>query len=379
MMTNKLKAQLLSNTARHTTEVLLANIFLAAVNGAVFWQSMPHTFIVVWGLSLLIICLFRGFVAYTYNRAPQRQSLTAWNIQMVLTSTLQGIAWGVFSVVAYQYLSLGEMVIVIMTTAGMTAGAVASTSSSLAAYLGFSITTLTPLALTFLSAEHTQTKAAGFLICLFFLLMLRQTRTLNQLLIDSITNSLELEKANHRSEKLAKELYQLSTMDALTLIANRRGFDEALSREWQRAKRTESALTIIIIDVDNFKAYNDHLGHQAGDKCLQDIALELSHHARRAGDVVARYGGEEFALIMPDLHEGEGLDTAKTVCKSIEKLKLEHPASNCSAFVTVSAGVHRTVPKRFEDSQQLIKYADIALYQAKAEGRNQAVCFTGRE
>ena len=379
MTNSKLKAQLLSNTARHTTEVLLANLFLAAVNGAVFWQSIPNDFIIVWGLALFIICLFRGYVAYAYNRAPQRQSLNAWNIQMIISSTLQGVAWGVFSVVAYQYLTLGEMVIVVMTTAGMTAGAVASTSSSLGAYLGFSITTLTPLALTFLSAEHTQTKAAGFLICLFFLLMLRQTRTLNQLLIDSIANGLELEKANHRSKKLAKELYQLSTMDALTLIANRRGFDEALSREWQRAKRTESALTIIIIDVDNFKAYNDHFGHQAGDKCLQDIALELSHHARRAGDVVARYGGEEFALIMPDLQEGGDLDTAKTVCEDIEKLKLEHPVSNCSAFVTVSAGVHRTVPKRFEDSQQLVKYADVALYQAKAEGRNRAICFTGRE
>ncbi len=297
---------------------------------------------------------------------------------MFLASTLQGIAWGVFSLIAYRYLSLGEMVIIIMTTAGMTAGAVASTSSSVPAFLGFSVTTLTPLAMIFLSEDNIETRAAGFLICLFFMLTLRQTRTINQVLIDSISNNLELEKANQRGEKLAKELYQLSTMDALTLVANRRGFDEALAREWQRAKRTDSALTLIIIDVDNFKIYNDKLGHQSGDKCLQEIALELSQHARRAGDVVARYGGEEFALIMPDLQDGEGIETAKTICRDIEKLKLEHPQSDCSPFVTVSAGVHSTIPKRFEDSEQLVKYADIALYQAKAEGRNRAACFVGQ-
>ncbi len=377
MTQNRLKAQLLSNTALQTTEVLLANVFLAAVNAAVFWQSIPQAFLMVWGASLLFICLFRGCVAYAYIRNPQRQSLSAWNLQMIIASTLQGIAWGVFSLIAYRYLSLGEMVIVIMTAAGMTAGAVASTSSSIAAFLGFSVTTLMPLALTFLSSDHLETKAAGFLVCLFFLLTLRQTRTINQILINSISSNLELEKANQRGEKLAKELYQLSTMDALTLVANRRGFDEALAREWQRAKRTESALTLIIIDVDNFKTYNDKLGHQAGDKCLQDIAVELSHHARRAGDVVARYGGEEFALIMPDLHDGEGVETARTICRDIERLKIKHPESNCSSFVTVSAGVHSTVPKRFEDSEQLVKYADVALYQAKAEGRNRATRFTG--
>ncbi len=377
MTKDRLRSQLLRNTALQTTEVILANVFLAAVNAAVFWKAMPHRFLVAWGLALLLICFFRGYVAFAYTRKPQIQSLNAWNLQMILTSTLQGIAWGVFSLVAYHYLSLGEMVIVIMTTAGMTAGAVASTSSSLVAFLGFSITTLMPLALTFLSSDDIESKAAGFLICLFFLLTLRQTRTINQVLIDSISNNLELEKANERGEKLAKELYQLSTMDALTLISNRRGFDEALAREWQRAKRTESTLTLIMVDVDNFKAYNDKSGHQAGDRCLQEIATELSHHARRAGDSVARYGGEEFALIMPDLKDGEGIAIANSICQDIERLKLDHPRSECSPFVTVSAGVHSIIPRRFDDSDELIRYSDIALYQAKSEGRNRAVCFSG--
>jgi len=375
MPNNKLKSRLLTNSAQQTAEVLLANLFLTAVNAAVFWQVMPQYFLLGWCLAIIVICILRGYIAYVFSTAPQRQSFSAWDKQMMITSTLQGVAWGVFCVVAYRFLSLSEMVIVIMTAAGMTAGAVASSSSSLTAFLGFSIPTLLPLSLVLLSEDDTESKVAGLLICLFFLLMMRQTRTINRTLVESIGNSIELENSKQRSEKLAKELYQLSTMDALTLIANRRGFDEALSREWQRSKRTDSALTLILIDVDNFKAYNDHFGHQAGDKCLQDIALELAHHARRAGDVVARYGGEEFALILPDLEDGSGLDTAIAICRDIEKLKIEHPTSDCSSVVTISAGVHYSIPKRFEDSQQLVKYADIALYRAKAEGRNRASSF----
>lgn len=378
MSNNKLQSRLLTNTAQQTPEVLLANLFLASVNAAVFWQTMPQSFLIGWCLSIVLVSSLRGYVAYTFVRRPQKYALASWDIQMIIASTLQGIAWGAFCLTSYQYLSLSEMVIVIITAAGMTAGAVASTSSSLMAFLGFSIPALLPLALVLLSANDFTAKAIGFLLCLFLLLTMRQTRTINRTLKGSICNSLELEKSKKRSESLAKELYQLSTMDALTLVANRRGFDEALSREWQRSKRTNSTLTLILLDVDNFKAYNDHFGHQAGDKCLQDIAQELSQHARRAGDVIARYGGEEFALILPDLERGIGLDIATTICSDIEKLKLKHPQSDCAAVVTVSAGVHAIIPKRFEDSQQLIKYADIALYQAKAEGRNRASSFQGK-
>lgn len=375
----KVQARLLANTANQTTEVLLGNLFLAAVNAAVFWRELPHSFVIGWCIALLIICFLRWSVAFAYLRMPQRQALHHWWLEMFITSVLQGVAWGVYSVIAYQHLSLGSMLIVIMSTAGLTAGAVASTSSSVYTFLGFSVPALLPIALTLLSENQIEARASGFLACLFFMLTLRQSRTINQVLLDNIGTSVELEKSKNRSEKLAKELYQLSTMDALTLVANRRGFDEALSREWQRAKRTESALTLILLDVDNFKAYNDHLGHQAGDKCLQDIAVELTHHARRAGDVVARYGGEEFALILPDIDSREGVEIAEQICRDIERLKLPHPATDCGEVVTVSAGVHCTTPKRFEDSQQLVKYADIALYQAKAEGRNRVSSFKGLE
>ena len=369
---HKLDALLLKNTAQQTTEVLLGNMFLMAVNTAIFWQAIPQSFLIIWSLSLTIICVFRSLLAYIYLNRPQVQALQRWQALMIITSVAQGIAWGTYCAVAYQYLSLGEMVIVVMSGAGMTSGAVASTSSSRVAFLSFSIATLAPLAFLFLSSGTPKEQASGFLICLFFLLTLRQTKTINQLLIDSFSNSIELEKSKLRSDTLAKELYQLSTMDALTFIGNRRGFDEALTREWQRATRTHSPLSLILMDVDNFKAYNDNLGHQEGDACLKEIATHLAAHTRRAGDYVARYGGEEFAIILPDTTIEKALAAADTICKSIEALELNHPQSNCSRFVTLSAGVYSLSPSVDNDRQDLVRYADQALYQAKSEGRNCA-------
>ncbi len=374
MAQETLKSRLLICSAQQTNEVLIASLVLMAVNGVIFWQSIPHCFISIWSGCLFVTCLIRGYGAHIYLRTPELQPIAKWNVQMISTSILQGIAWGVFSVVAYRYLSLGDMIIVMMTIAGMTAGAVTSTSSSFISFLGFSVTALLPLALVMLSASDKESKAIGLLLNLFFLLTLRQARTMNKILVTSIGNSIELERAKLRSESIAKELYQLSTMDSLTLISNRRGFDEALSREWQRSRRTESALTLILLDVDNFKAYNDHFGHPAGDKCLRDIALELTHHARRGGDIVSRYGGEEFAIILPDLNNGLGIDIANNICSAVEKLKLEHPISDCSDVVTISAGVHSTIPGRFQDSQELIKCADLRSIVLRHTGATEQHC-----
>ncbi len=374
--THKLDALLLKNTARQTTEVLLGNMFLMVINAAIFWNSIPQKFLIIWSLSLTSICVLRSLLAFIYLNRPQVQTLERWQALMLITSLAQGIAWGTYCAVAYQHLSLGEMVIVVMSGAGMTSGAVASTSSSRVAFFSFSVATLAPLAFLFLSSGTPKEQASGFLICLFFLLTFRQTKTINQLLIDSFSNSIELEKSKLRSDTLAKELYQLSTMDALTFIGNRRGFDEALTREWQRATRTNSPLSLILMDVDHFKAYNDNLGHQEGDQCLKEIATQLATHTRRAGDYVARYGGEEFAIILPDTTAEDALALADTVCKGIEALKLKHPQSSCGHFVTISAGVHTLSPTTDNDRQDLVRYADQALYQAKSDGRNCARCFS---
>lgn len=158
----------------------------------------------------------------------------------------------------------------------------------------------------------------------------------------------------------------------MTGIANRRRFDEVLANEWRRAQRAGSYLMLAMIDVDWFKTYNDHYGHQAGDICLRNIAQTLATQTNRAGDLVARYGGEEFALIITTISAENALAFAQRLCEALEKVNLPH-AMSPFGHVTVSIGVSCTTHGEQESAEDLLRNADEALYAAKEKGRNQAM------
>ena len=171
---------------------------------------------------------------------------------------------------------------------------------------------------------------------------------------------------------LNRKLEALSTTDGLTGIANRRRFDEVLAAEWNRAARMGQPLSLAMLDVDWFKKYNDHYGHQAGDECLRHIANVLKASVCRTGDLVARYGGEEFAFIVPGTDGISAMSMARRVLGTLEALALPHEVSEIG-YVTVSIGVASTVPREGESPEILIKNADESLYRAKEQGRNRAV------
>lgn len=171
-----------------------------------------------------------------------------------------------------------------------------------------------------------------------------------------------------------KELQRLSSLDGLTGIANRRVFDQQMDQEWTRAQRHRTPLAMLIIDIDNFKAYNDSLGHQAGDNCLREVAKILQDEMKRPGDSVARYGGEEFAVILPDTDIfGAGV-VALNIRNALQARALPHPASTTAPNVTLSIGVNVAIPKAMDTIQDFIGGADRALYQVKRSGRNN-ICF----
>jgi diguanylate cyclase (GGDEF)-like protein len=172
------------------------------------------------------------------------------------------------------------------------------------------------------------------------------------------------EQSEDRSRLLAVE-------DQLTGLANRRSIDDTLKKEWARASRHERPLALIMLDVDFFKKYNDCYGHQSGDQCLKDISSVLQDSAQRANDLAARYGGEEFLLILPDTDHTTAQLIAKNVCGSIAELKIPHEQSTFSV-VTASAGISVLSNKSHKDIAGLLRAADLALYQAKQNGRNQA-------
>jgi diguanylate cyclase (GGDEF)-like protein len=162
--------------------------------------------------------------------------------------------------------------------------------------------------------------------------------------------------------------------DGLTGIANRRTFDEHVDRVWAQAAREGRPLTLLMIDIDHFKAYNDRFGHQAGDECLRRVAWSLSSHARRPLDLTARYGGEEFAMILYDTRRQHAEDMARQVQLGIQALALAHPDSpGPGARLTVSIGIACIDPQSNRSQYGFIQLADEALYAAKERGRNCTV------
>lgn len=169
----------------------------------------------------------------------------------------------------------------------------------------------------------------------------------------------------------AQQLSLLSQQDALTGLANRRYLDETLDNEWRRALRHETPLTIMMVDIDYFKSYNDTLGHLKGDECLKEIAIAISSIAARSGDLVARYGGEEFLLLFPMTNAQQALIQVERLMSAINKIAIEHPCSSVSGSVTISVGVATTIPRLNDSISAFVARADHALYKAKTNGRNQ--------
>ena len=175
---------------------------------------------------------------------------------------------------------------------------------------------------------------------------------------------LALEEANQKLERL-------SFLDGLTNIANRRRFDEFLQIEWRRAVREAAPLSVILADIDFFKAYNDTYGHEAGDEILKKVAGALAATVNRPADLVARYGGEEFIVALPGTDAAGALVLAERLRAAVEALAVAHSTSRAAAHVTISVGVATTIPERGAAPEALVAAADQALYEAKHDGRNR--------
>ena len=178
----------------------------------------------------------------------------------------------------------------------------------------------------------------------------------------------QLERTKLALENANIELEKLSNTDELTNIGNRRYFEKTFEKECLRSKRNNSPLSILLIDIDDFKNYNDYFGHLAGDECLKIVAKQISSLARRAADLAARWGGEEFIVLLPETNLSEALIVAENIRNSVQDLALPHPRSRAANVVTLSLGI---ASWGYEEPQELISRADKALYSAKNNGRNR--------
>jgi diguanylate cyclase (GGDEF)-like protein len=204
---------------------------------------------------------------------------------------------------------------------------------------------------------------AGAVLRLRMMSAQRRVRELAQLVEEK---TVDLRRAN-------EELQRLSSTDSLAGLANRRLFDHALEMECVRLKRSGTVVSLLIVDVDHFKALNDSQGHQRGDECLIQVAAELARLAKRQTDLAARCGGEEFAMILPATSAADAERLGELTRLAIADLKLPHPASPVAPFLTVSVGVATATLEGWRTPEALVAAADEALYSAKRSGRNRVV------
>jgi diguanylate cyclase (GGDEF)-like protein/PAS domain S-box-containing protein len=242
-----------------------------------------------------------------------------------------------------------------------------------------SITELTDLSYTLLLVPIIVNNQLWGLLCVEHFLSPRYWQLEEIKLLRRVAGQLEIaikqSELYQHLEQANQELEALAVLDGLTKIANRRKFDQYLEGEWKRLTRERSPLSLILCDLDYFKLYNDTYGHQAGDRCLQEVAQAISKVIKRPADLVARYGGEEFAVILPNTDAGGAKYLARQIRLHIEALKIPHINSSVDLYVTLSLGVASCIPNGGLGFYALVAAADKGLYQAKELGRNQVAVF----
>ena len=362
----------------------------------IFWQIVPHDIFILWIVGFVIVTFSRYVEVYLFKKHRETiDDFQKWQLFYDIGTFIAGLLWCYLCIFLLDHTDPLYSGIVIFMIIGLCAGALATYAGNLRTYLMFATPSTFFMAIfLLLQTENEQYVDMGYILLLIYFFLFFSARHFNVFIENSIQQTLTNEQLvielqeeislrqlaekkliseKERAESMAEDMFQLSTTDGLTGIENRRMFDGAIQSEWSRAKRYKKPISLILCDIDFFKRFNDHYGHQAGDKCLQNIATVLKEHARRGGDIAARYGGEEFAVIMPDTDEDNAEQLATQMHDAISKLKIPHEASKISDIVTVSFGVASVVPERGQLPDKLIKYADIALYKAKTLGRNQII------
>ncbi|WP_432455303.1 MULTISPECIES: diguanylate cyclase [unclassified Agarivorans] len=326
----------------------------------------------IWLLCMLLLAaafyfflrLNRDFSAHS---APASQLVRYFSL-----STSSGILWGVGILLFAPDLGGAERLLLMILLGSLLSLVVVPNLLSISSFNGFCLPIL--LALTVVSVDRSQVELVACLVLWLswvqLNLVLKRAEALVQAnFTEGARNRLKvLELAD--SHALMREQ---SERDALTGLYNRAIFEQSLAQHWRLSGRAKTSLSLLLIDVDFFKPYNDHYGHVAGDQCLSLVASLFTQALQREDDIVARYGGEEFVMILPNTDTKGALQVAERIRTLLAEAKLRHEYSTVASYVTVSIGIACLIPVAQQNAKDFVNKADIALYRAKQLGRNQAV------
>ena len=356
---------------KNKTLGIWSNILLAGVLLVFFWFHFPnlHLSLLIWFGLVVAVSLVRYLTGKNFKEERQytQTELTGWANRHVFFTILLSTIWGLAGIVFFPN-DLAHQALLVLILFSVLFAAIPTLAASRIAYYFQILVTLVPInILLFLTKDINHELVALAMIILAITLVL----------VSGYIYHLLFELQN-----VQIALQDLADTDQLTGIANRRLFDRKFKVEWRRAMREQTPISLLLIDVDHFKKYNDTYGHQAGDKCLQQIAKALESITHRPADLASRYGGEEFAVLLPITPQENAVMLAERFRKKVESLKIEHSKSEFG-IVTVSIGVSCCEPAwdftgKTPDEEQKVTFpamlltaSDNALYVSKEQGRNQ--------
>lgn len=344
-----------------------------------FWDVADRLVFLFWVFAYVAVAIYRTRLHTKYLAVPEEEKgANHWFIKLALSLFTTGLVWGLF-LLYLVHLAEGPSAAVLMANyAFLLAGAVTAYAVSFPMFLLFSVPILLPSVGYLFFTDFAGNSTLVAMSLGWYLFMVSAARRFGLFAMRSLGFEYknrdlveELEEHNRRAEVLAEELKVISNTDALTGLYNRRSFDESFPVELARAYRQKTPLSLILCDVDYFKAYNDTWGHPKGDECLRRVARVLSEAVRQGGDRAARYGGEEFAVVLTgtDIHQAKIF--AERLRRSFAEAAIAHPSSGVAKHITLSMGVSSLAPEGEDGVEDLIYRADKALYKAKECGRDQ--------
>ncbi len=340
----------------------------------VFWPVADHPILIGWLVCLLTAAALRAAVYVAYLRRAANAATERSRRIFVATTFLQASVWG-----AAWWLFLpveGQPVYTMVATAwmiGMSAASISGYTVYIPALLAFFMPVIAPGVVLLFVLGGSMNIAVALGLGVYIIVTMNAMLPIHKAMVDSIRLNFENAREIRERKQSESSLREISIRDSLTGLATRRHFDEVLQSELRRAQRRSAPISLVLVDIDFFKALNDNQGHVEGDTCLRRVAERVKAAAKRPSDLAARYGGEEFAVILPDTNMDDAYRLAENMRQSIQALGVPHRATKVEkcAVVTVSAGVATITPSAGTRADDLIRPADEALYLAKRNGRNR--------
>ncbi len=332
---------------------------------------IPFARTIVWLLMMTVIAAGRFVMYHQFSKVIATPfDGVYWKNVYLLLAFLSGIIWGLSALLIFPAGNPGLISLFVLVVASLSAATTISHSSLKLGPAAWAGPAMLFYAVRCAQEGGETEKIIALLIIIYLVTIIYYSFTHHSTVTSSLSLKFENLELLEEVRKANEILRQASAIDGLTGLANRQSFEEFMDREWRRAIRDQRHLSLIMADIDHFKAYNDNYGHQGGDDCLKKVARVIADEVKRPADLAARYGGEEFMVVLPATDLNGALEMAEKLRAKVEALSVPHAYSSTASVVTISIGVASLIPLRGMPSSQLVKLVDMALYSAKHAGRN---------